>query len=30
MTNKKSESFRFNPSVFSVVNLNSEDTEDKT
>ena len=30
MTNKQSESFRFNPSVFSVVNLNSEDTEDKT
>jgi hypothetical protein len=29
MTNKQSESFRFNSSVFSVVNLNSEDTEDK-
>jgi len=25
MTNKQSESFRFNSSVFSVVNINSED-----
>jgi len=30
MTNKQSESFKFNSSVFSVVNLNNEDTEDKT
>ena len=29
-TNKQSESFKFNSSEFGIVNLNSEDTEDKT